>query len=118
MLEGGVDVSGETVVPLLCGGNLDMTMLEEVIDHVLVSRQRLVRLRVRIDDQPGTMHEISKAIGDEGANIRTVQHRRAMEDLNVGEAFLEFRIETGGADQTRRVIEAIEAVDYPVERLP
>jgi threonine dehydratase len=43
MLAGGVDVRGETVMPLLCGGNLDMTGLQTTLVHALTHRrQRIV----------------------------------------------------------------------------
>jgi len=51
--------AGETVVPLLCGGNIDVTTLKEVVTHALVERDQLIELAVRIDDTPGTMGEIS-----------------------------------------------------------
>ncbi|ADJ15427.1 threonine ammonia-lyase [Halalkalicoccus jeotgali] len=115
MLSGDLDVRGETVMPLLCGGNLDMTMLRTVLVHALTDRRQLVHLRVRIDDVPGRMADISTLLSEHDANIRTVRHERAVEDLDVGEAYLVFRIETSGASHSRAITETIEDHGYTVE---
>jgi threonine dehydratase len=110
-----VDVEGESVMPLLCGGNLDMTMMRTVLVHALTGRKQILRIRVRIHDRPGTMEEIAGVIGDRGANIHTVRHDRAIEDLDVGEAYLVFEVETSGAEHSAEIVEAIDALGYGVE---
>jgi threonine dehydratase len=115
VLSDQLDVSGETVMPVLCGGNLDMTMLQTILIHALTERGQILRLRVRIDDMPGKMDDISGVIADHGANIQTVRHDRAVEDLTVGEAYLVFQIETSGAEHAATIIEAIEDEGYVVE---
>jgi len=109
-----LDVTDETVMPLLCGGNLDMTMLRTILVHALTNRQQILRVQVRIDDRPGKMAELSRVIADHDANIQTVRHDRAMEELDVGEAHLIFQIETTGANHARRIVAAIADQGYPV----
>jgi threonine dehydratase len=110
-----LDVSGERVMPLLCGGNLDMTMLRTILIHALTGRQQILRVRVRIDDDPGKMAELSGIIGDHAANIQTVRHDRALEDLDVGEAYLIFQVETTGAAHASRIVDDIADHGYPVD---
>jgi len=117
LLNDHVDVTDETVVPVLSGGNLSATMLQRTLTHELTYRQQLVQLRVRIIDEPGKMGDIASIIADENANIRSVNHERAVDELKVGEAYLDIRIETSGDRHTRRIIQAIEDVGYEVTRL-
>jgi threonine dehydratase len=112
-----LDVSGETVMPLLCGGNLDMTQLRTVLIHALTDRQQLLRLRVRIDDQPGVMEEISGLIAEQNANIHDVRHDRSVDDLDVGEAYLVFNVETSGTEHADSIIQSIREAGYPVENI-
>jgi len=107
-----LDAAGETVMPLLCGGNLDMTMLNEVVVHALARRTQILRLRVHIHDRPGKMTELSGIIADHDANIQTVRHDRALEGLSVGEAYLTFQIETSGAEHAAAIVDSIEAAGY------
>ncbi len=113
----GLDIAGETVVPVLSGGNVDMSLLKDVLTFALADRDQLVHLRVRIDDVPGTMEDIAGLIAEHGANIRTVRHDRAVGGLHVGEAYLLFEVITGGAGHSRAVIEHIADAGYDVERV-
>jgi threonine dehydratase len=117
ILSDNLDVSGETVVPVLTGGNLDMTMLRAILTHELTSRSQMIRLQVQIQDQPGEMNTISGLIADEGANIRTVNHYRADETLDVGEAYLVFLVETSGDEHADTITNEIEAEGYAVKRI-
>ncbi|MFC6838055.1 threonine ammonia-lyase [Halomarina ordinaria] len=117
LLGGDVDVAGETVMPLLCGGNLDMTRLQTVLVHALTARQQLLRLRIRIDDRPGTMEEIAGIVADYGANIHDVRHDRSVDNLEIGEAYLVFRVETSGAEHAAAIVDAVESAGYSVENI-
>ena len=117
LLSDDLDVSGETVVPLLCGGNIDMPRLQEILDHAMTDRAQLLRLRVRIQDRPGTMADISQRIATQEANIRHVRHERAVGDLDVGEAYLVFEVVTSGRGQAENTIAAIEDGGYDVKRV-
>jgi len=117
LLSDDLDVEGETVVPVLSGGNVDTARLQEVLEHAMTDRSQLLRLQVRIEDTPGKMADISERIASEGANIREVRHDRAVDDLDVGEAFLVFQVITSGRGQADNVIAAIEDGGYPVERV-
>jgi len=111
----GLDVSGEVVMPLLCGGNIDMTMVRKILAHSLTRRKQLLRLRVHIEDRPGKMATLANVIGEYGANIQTVRHERAVEDLKVGEAYLIFQIETSGVEHAADIVDAVAAEGFQVE---
>ena len=116
LLSDELDVTDEKVVPLLCGGNIDMSMLRTVIDHALADRQQLLQLRVHIDDRPGKMADISSAIADAGGDIQNVRHERAVTDLDVGDAYLVFQVITSGASHAERITDAIRDAGYEVTR--
>jgi len=117
LLSDSLDVTDEVVMPLLCGGNLDMTMLQTVLVHALTDREQLLRLRVRIDDQPGKMNELSGIIGEYNANIQTVRHDRSAPELDVGEAYLVFQVETSGTGHARDIIRTIRSHGYEVRHV-
>lgn len=116
MLGDDVDVTGETVLPVLTGGNFGMVELQTVLTHALSSRQQLVQLRIHIEDKPGELHHLSGIIADTGANVRSVDHDRAVEGLDVGEAYLTIDVETGGAGHTGTILDRIRADGYDVDR--
>jgi threonine dehydratase len=115
ILADDLDVDGDTVMPLLCGGNLDMTQLRTVLVHALAGRQQILRLRVRIDDKPGVLHEISGVLADLSANIHDVRHERSVENLDVGEAYIIFNVETSGVEHAADIVDAIAGLGYDVD---
>lgn len=110
-----LSVSGETVVPILSGGNMSIVELQWVLSHALSQREQVVQLRVRIEDKPGQLYELSGLIAETGANVRDVRHDRSVEDLDVGEAYLTFTIETSGASHVAGIVEAIRTAGYSVD---
>jgi threonine dehydratase len=117
LLSDDLDITDESAVPVLGGGNIDISMLQIVLTHALTDRCQLLRLRVRINDQPGKMGELSSVIGNLGANIRSVRHDRAVDDLHVGEAYLVFQIVTSGSGHAANIISTIEDHGYSVEQM-
>ena len=115
VLSDDLDVGDETVMPLLCGGNLDMTQLRTVLIYALAGRKQVIRIRVRIDDRPGRLEEISGVIADLGANIHGVRHDRSVADLDIGEAYLVFDVETSGAEHAADIVDGIAAEGYEVD---
>jgi threonine dehydratase len=111
-----LDVSNETVVPVLSGGNLTLTDLRTILSDGLMLRDQLVRLRVRITDKPGKMADVSEHIAACGANIENVRQERASNELAPDEAFLYFRLEITGAEQTERIVASLQTAGYAVKQ--
>ena len=107
----------ETVVPLLCGGNVDTATLQDVLTRALVDRNQFVTLRVRIDDRPGVLGEIARIVGDYDTNIRSVRHDRSEAGLPVGKADLVVRVTTPGAAALDGLLADIDAAGYTVRRV-
>jgi threonine dehydratase len=85
-----------------------------VLVHALTQRQQRIQLRVHIDDRPGKMAELSGIIAEQEANIFDVRHDRAVENLEVGDAYLVFTVETSGAEHAASIVDAIEDRGYSV----
>jgi hypothetical protein len=56
------ELAGQRIVLLLCGGNIDLTILDRVIDHGLVADGRRWRFTARISDRPGGIARLTAAI--------------------------------------------------------
>lgn len=116
LLSDDLDVEGETAVPVLGGGNIDISMLQRVLSHAMANRDQLLELQVLIDDRPGRMAELSGIMGEHDANIRHVRHERAVENLDVDQAYLVFTVVTSGKQHASDIIASIEDAGYEVTR--
>lgn len=106
-----------TVVPVLCGGNIDIATLQDVLTRALVDRRQFVTLRVRIDDRPGVLGELAELIGNHDTNIRNVRHDRSEQGLPVGKADIVIRATTPSETAIERVIEDISDAGYVVREV-
>ncbi len=107
----------ETVVPALCGGNIDTNQLTTVLVRGLVETGRYLKIRTVLRDRPGALEELVEIIAAERANIYAIQHDRTSRDVAMNEADIEIEIETRGHDHIDEVLDALEDAGYRVEVL-
>jgi len=94
-------------VLLLCGGNIDLTILDRVIDHGLAVDGRRWRFAVRISDRPGGMARLTTAIAAAGASVREIVHDRAFSGADVFSTGVEVTVETAGHDHVAALAAAL-----------
>jgi threonine dehydratase len=99
---------GRRVGLVLCGGNIDPRILSSVITRELQREMRIVNLRITIDDRPGVLGRISSLMGQHGANILEVSHRRMFLDIPAKGAELEIMIETRDRAHAVLIVDLIE----------
>ncbi|MSR35641.1 MAG: threonine ammonia-lyase [Gemmatimonadetes bacterium] len=105
----------QTTVFVLSGGNIDINRISRIIDRGLVADGRLIRLRVRMQDRPGSLARLASAVASEGANVLEIVHRRAFADISVGDVDLVMHLETRGREHAHAIIRALEAHGLAVE---
>jgi len=99
---------GRKVGLVLCGGNIDPRILASVIYRELEREQRLANLRIQIDDRPGVLGRIATILGQNGANILEVSHRRMFLDVPAKGAELEIMIEARDGRHVDEIVAVIE----------
>ncbi|XP_076165427.1 serine racemase [Ptiloglossa arizonensis] len=78
ILAGQLDeLKGKRVVLLLCGGNIDTTILGRCLDRGLAAEGRLVKFTVTVSDRPGGIAELCKMLANIGVSIKDIVHERA-----------------------------------------
>ncbi|SLN28111.1 threonine ammonia-lyase [Pseudooctadecabacter jejudonensis] len=95
---------GKKVGLVVCGGNIDSRLLSTLILRGLVRDGRIVRLTFEIDDTPGQLADISRLIGEAGANVVEVIHQRMMQSVSLKQAELEVVIEARDAEQVKDIV--------------
>ncbi|XP_015591285.1 uncharacterized protein LOC107265898 isoform X2 [Cephus cinctus] len=71
------DLKGKRVVLLLCGGNIDTTILGRCLERGLVAEGRLLKFTVTISDRPGGISELCRMLASIGVSIKDIMHERA-----------------------------------------
>jgi threonine dehydratase len=97
------ELAGLKVVLPLCGGNIDLTTLDRVIERGLVSEGRLCRFTATISDRPGGLARFAGLVAQEGASIIDITHDRAFADDDISTVVVHCVVETADAAHVARV---------------
>jgi threonine dehydratase len=114
-LAGKLDaLKGKDVVLVLCGGNIDLTMLDRVIEIGLVADGRLSRFTVSISDRPGGLARLAEVIASTGASIKEIVHDRAFSGPDLSAVRVVCVVETTGHDHVAALHRALDAAKVHV----
>jgi threonine dehydratase len=108
---------GKKVGLVLCGGNIDPRLLASIMMRELEREQRIVSFRLTITDRPGLLGQIATMLGELGANILEVEHRRLFLDVPAKGARLDVTIETRDAVHAREILAAFDAKGFSPVRI-
>ncbi len=110
-------LSGKRVAVLVCGGNIDVSLLSRIMERGLVKDGRLVRLRVHLPDYPGALHRLTGILAQHRANIVETSYDRAYYGVNLGDTAIDITMETRGPDHIVELLSALSANGYAHERV-
>ncbi|MBK7791047.1 MAG: threonine ammonia-lyase [Betaproteobacteria bacterium] len=108
------DLRGRDVVLVLCGGNIDSTMLGRVIEVGLVADGRLCRFTVSISDRPGGLARLAEVIAAAGASIKEIIHDRAFSGPDLSAVRVVCVVETTGHEHVAALHAALGAAGVNV----
>ena len=107
-LAGKLDhLKGKRVVLVLCGGNIDLTILDRVIETGLVTDGRLARFTVSISDRPGGLARLTGVIASTGASVKEIVHDRAFSGPDVSAVRVVCVVETTGHEHVKALHTAL-----------
>ena len=92
------------VVPVLCGGNVDMYLLGQIVAKGLGNMGRMVRILVTLKDKPGALKEIVDEISSLSVNIVEVIHDRLSSVVNAGTVGVTLSLETENQEHADKLI--------------
>ena len=116
LLAGRVGGTG-AVCALLSGGNIDASMLIEVLRHGLTRAGRYLVVRTRVDDRPGNLAGLLAAVAEERANVLVVDHHREGMDLPVTGTEIELTLVMRDEEHCAELLARLDERGYSVERL-
>lgn len=102
---------------LVCGGNIDVSLLARIIERGLVKDGRRVRIRVHLTDRPGALHQLTKILAEQQANIVETLHNRSHYGVNLGDTVIDITLEARGTSHIQTISAALQTAGYKFERI-
>ena len=92
---------------VLTGGNIDTRLLANVLLRDLARSGRLARLRIRLQDRPGSLFHVARIFDEQQVNIIEVYHQRVFTSLPAKGLVAEIECETRDRAHLTRLIDAL-----------
>ena len=115
--EGCRDLRGKRVVLLLCGGNIDLTIIDRLIDHGLATDGRRWRFVTQVSDRPGGIARLTAAIAAAGASVQEIVHDRAFSGPDVFSTAVQVTVETADREHAEALFDRLRREGFVI-RLP
>ena len=120
LLQGKTTLSmerGKRVGVLVCGGNIDVTLLARIIERGMVQDGRMILLRIHLLDKPGALADLTKLIAKHRVNIVNTLYNRAYYGVNLGDTAIDITLETRGREQVAELLGALTGAGYRHSRV-
>ena len=96
--------SGKNIVPILCGGNIDMYLLGQIVTKGLSDMGRMLKISILLKDRPGALKELVDEISSINVNIVEIIHDRLSTNVSAGSAGVTISLETEDQNQSNALI--------------
>jgi threonine dehydratase len=116
LLTGRVKGTGPALA-ILSGGNIDPTLLIQIMRHGLTLAGRYLVVRTRLADRPGELIKLLSLFAEEHANVVSVEHHREGMDVPVTETEVEATLLTRDQEHCTAILDAMQQRGYAVDRL-
>ena len=112
LLQHRTSLKGENTAVLVCGGNIDVTLLSRIIERGLVQDGRLILLRIHLLDKPGALADLTKLIASHRVNIVNTLYNRSYYGVNLGDTAIDITMETRGREHVEELLAALATHGY------
>jgi threonine dehydratase len=114
---GGLIGGSGPVLALLSGGNIDASLMVQVLRRGLALSGRYLVLRTRVLDRPGELAELLRRLAGERVNVVEVEHQREPSSVPVGYTGIELTLLTRDSEHCAQLVAQLGEWGYPAERL-
>jgi len=99
---------GKKVVPILCGGNVDMYLLGQIVAKGLATMGRMMKIFILLKDKPGALKEVVDELASLSANIVEVVHDRLSSNVRAGTTGVTLSLETEDQKHTDKIMQYLK----------
>jgi len=117
LLQAKTNLRHRKTAVLVCGGNIDVTLLAKIIERGLVKDGRQLRIRVYLLDRPGALLHLTEILARERANIVETIHNRSYYGVSLAETVIDVTLETRGATHITSISHALSEAGFRFERI-
>jgi threonine dehydratase len=112
LMHNKIDTKDKKIAVVLSGGNIDVTMLAQIIEKGLIKSARKMNLKVTLVDKPGSLKLLTEIFEKLNANIVQIDYDRSSVALDFGEAHVTIALETKGIEHQQSIKDELKSCGY------
>ena len=112
-----IEIEDSKICAVISGGNIDVTMLSQIIEKGLVKSYRKMNLIVTLMDKPGALMHLTEIFKECSANIVQIDYDRDSVKLEFGEAHVTIALETKGEEHQKEIREKLKQNGYRYKQI-
>ena len=105
------------VVSSISGGNIDISTISALIDKALIARGRVFCFAVQLPDKPGQLLNVSRILAEENANVIKLDHDQTKVTDSFKKVVLTVTVETHNEQHIQKIIQALNANGYEIQKI-
>ena len=106
------EYKGKRVATILCGGNIDSTMLGRIIQRGLAVDGRLCRFSAHISDRPGGLAAFTKVLAEQNVSVIDIAHDRVFGNDEIASVSVECEVETRNQEHIRELRDNLNSAGF------
>jgi len=103
-----IDITNHNVVPVISGGNINMSILEQILDKGVMDEGLRARIAVLIPDQAGMLRTVMSILERKRASVHDIYHERSTTSVPVGHVQVTITFNLQDTLQLPTILEEIE----------
>lgn len=98
-----VSFSNKKVVSLISGGNIDLSLLDQVIEKGMMENNLLTRISITVPDKPKSLDNILSIFSNLRVNVQSIRHERCTTSVPIGFVKLYITLRTIDKEQIKNI---------------
>jgi threonine dehydratase len=98
----------KNVVAVLSGGNVNLTLLTQIIERGMMRHKLLAKISITTLDKPKALKDILTILANFGANVQSIDHDRCTTAVPVGFVRIIITIQTLGKEQIEMIKQELD----------
>jgi len=108
LLKNKVDFPDKNVVAVLSGGNVNLSLLNQVIEQGMMNNNLMGRISIIAPDKPKILKEILTVLSKVNANVQNIIQDRSTTSVSVGSVKIIITIQIISKDQLMRIVNELK----------
>ncbi|WP_227937581.1 threonine ammonia-lyase [Alkalihalobacillus deserti] len=115
LLNQKLPIKNKKVVPVISGGNVDVSFISRIIERGMVEAGRFMRFNTILKDKPGNLEKILQVVTEQQGNILDISFSHMGDKIYPSYAQLSISVETRDRHHIEEIFKALQKKGYTTE---